>query len=107
MSEFPPTDPSKFMAFINGPGNTDKVKQEVGQVRDWLAAERSTTSCGVSGHCWGSTISLACAGTSLPACFSRLILQQCVFLEGIHQCFFFKIKSNIFWILLPRKEFFR
>lgn len=61
MSEFPPPDGAKFMAWINSMP-IEVVAATAGKVRQWMVDNRGATSFGVTGYCWGSSVSFFLAG---------------------------------------------
>lgn len=62
MADFPPSDGSKFMEWIQSAGSYERIAPLLTQLREWLGKEKGCTTFGTVGFCWGSCISLACAG---------------------------------------------
>eukprot|EP00892_Ulva_mutabilis_P003395 jgi/Ulvmu1/1427/UM011_0156.1 len=63
MSDFPPSDAAKFMDWITSMP-LESVAASAANVRQWMAANRGAASFGVTGFCWGSSVSLFMAGST-------------------------------------------
>ena len=76
MSDFPPSDGAKFMAWVNAqetPSVVTKVKQAQNHIET-----KGVTSFGVVGFCWGSGASLYMARTDicLVLCLHSPVVQN-------------------------------
>lgn len=68
MSDFPPSDGNKFMAWVNSQ-ETTAVVGKVNSAKTLLEG-KGVTSFGVVGFCWGSGISLYMARTCISPSFA-------------------------------------
>jgi hypothetical protein len=81
MSDFPPSDGKKFMAWINSL-ETSSVAAMVTATQKHLEG-KGVTGFGVVGFCWGSSISLYMASMYtacilLPACLGVVLCMPCI-----------------------------
>jgi dienelactone hydrolase len=62
MSKFPPKDKNEFMDWVATRGDQAKCADKLRTVLEYMRSKGQVDAVGVSGHCWGSSVSLSMAG---------------------------------------------
>lgn len=67
MSDFPPSDGDKFMAWVGKTADPEATTKKVQEVQRYLGESKGAKKYGSVGFCWGGCVSLMLAGARARA----------------------------------------